>query len=63
MQSNYLTSIYPAHALLRAWIEEDKTYAAAKGKGGPARIRDIVFISSAAALCNVPGYIAYAGMS
>ncbi|KAI8240590.1 3-ketodihydrosphingosine reductase tsc10 [Colletotrichum sp. SAR 10_99] len=45
-----------AHSLLKLWIDEDK-----KSSGNERqKTRQLIFISSAAALCNVPGYIAYA---
>ncbi|KAF0328282.1 short chain dehydrogenase [Colletotrichum asianum] len=56
MQNNYLTSAFPAHSLLKLWIDEDKKSSGNEGQ----KTRQLVFISSAAALCNVPGYIAYA---
>ncbi|KAI8272615.1 3-ketodihydrosphingosine reductase tsc10 [Colletotrichum sp. SAR 10_98] len=44
------------HSLLKLWIDEDK-----KSSGNERqKTRQLIFISSAAALCNVPGYIAYA---
>lgn len=57
MQNNYLTSAFPAHSLLKLWIDEDKKSSGNEGQ----KTRQLIFISSAAALCNVPGYIAYAG--
>ncbi|KAF4906484.1 3-ketodihydrosphingosine reductase tsc10 [Colletotrichum viniferum] len=56
MQNNYLTSAFPAHSLLKLWIDEDKKSSGNEGQ----KTRHLIFISSAAALCNVPGYIAYA---
>ncbi|KAF4903468.1 3-ketodihydrosphingosine reductase tsc10 [Colletotrichum fructicola] len=56
MQNNYLTSAFPAHSLLKLWIDEDKKSSGNEGQ----KTRQLIFISSAAALCNVPGYIAYA---
>ncbi|CAI0642211.1 unnamed protein product [Colletotrichum noveboracense] len=56
MQNNYLTSAFPAHSLFKLWIDEDKKSSGNEGQ----KTRQLIFISSAAALCNVPGYIAYA---
>ncbi|KAL0942753.1 short chain dehydrogenase [Colletotrichum truncatum] len=56
MQNNYLTSVFPSHSILKLWIEDDKSNAVI----GAKKTRQLIFISSAAALCNVPGYIAYA---
>ncbi|KAK2007434.1 short chain dehydrogenase [Colletotrichum eremochloae] len=56
MQNNYLTSVFPAHSILKLWIEQDEMQPS---KGG-RKTRQLIFISSASALCNVPGYIAYA---
>ncbi|WQF80929.1 Putative short-chain dehydrogenase/reductase SDR, NAD(P)-binding domain superfamily [Colletotrichum destructivum] len=57
MRKNYLTSAYPAHALLRLWTRDDRR----QGQPSSARpkLRQLVFISSAAAFANVPGYAAY----
>ncbi|KAF4419098.1 3-ketodihydrosphingosine reductase tsc10 [Colletotrichum fructicola] len=44
------------HSLLKLWIDEDKKSSGNEGQ----KTRQLIFISSAAALCNVPGYIAYA---
>jgi 3-dehydrosphinganine reductase len=58
MQINYFTAAYPAQALLKLWIEDDKK-AEATHPSGPAKLRQIVFINSAAGLCALPGYGAY----
>lgn len=57
MENNYLTSAYPAQSMIKQWIEDDKT----NGQGAQ-KVKQLVFVSSASTLCNIPGYIAYAGM-
>lgn len=57
MEANYLTSAYPAHTMIKQWIEDDKV----NGREGQKKTRQLVFVNSASALCNIPGYIAYAG--
>ncbi|CAG8955554.1 hypothetical protein HYFRA_00009508 [Hymenoscyphus fraxineus] len=54
MKNNYYTSAYMAHWMLRAWIEDDKT-----AERETPRLRQIVFINSAAAFLGLPGYTAY----
>lgn len=56
MQRNYFTSLYPTHTLLRLWRDDDcVSYTTLVGQ----RLRQVVFVCSAAAFANVPGYIAY----
>ncbi|KAK2736917.1 short chain dehydrogenase reductase family [Colletotrichum kahawae] len=50
MQNNYLTSAFPAHSLLKLWIDEDQKSSGNEGQ----KTRQLIFISSAAALCNPP---------
>ncbi|KAL8283015.1 hypothetical protein RB597_010417 [Gaeumannomyces tritici] len=71
MRKNYFTSAYPAHALLRLWTRDDRRRNAASSSSSPPaaaqgqepkpkpKLRRLAFVSSAAALANVPGYIAY----
>lgn len=59
MNNNYYASLYPAQAILRAWIHDDDS---AEILGSP-RVRSIVFVNSTASLTPIPGYIAYSGMS
>ncbi|KAF2116455.1 short chain dehydrogenase [Lophiotrema nucula] len=55
MKNNYYTSLYPARAVLKAWVEDDRdSKALAKPKE-----RKIVFVNSTASLCPAPGYLAY----
>lgn len=60
MRNNYLTSAYAAHTAFRLWVEDDKQQE--NQNKGPRKTRQIVFISSAAALVGFPGYVAYARM-
>ncbi|KAL0935777.1 short chain dehydrogenase [Colletotrichum truncatum] len=64
MRKNYLTSAYPSHALLRLWTRDDRrqntsSLAATTVPKPNPKLRQIIFISSAAAFANVPGYVAY----
>ncbi|KAF1961794.1 short chain dehydrogenase [Byssothecium circinans] len=60
MQSNYFTAAYAAQALLKLWIDDDKSCGSASSPARkPLRHRQIIFINSAAAFAPIPGYIAY----
>ena len=59
MKSNYYTSAYSAQAMLRIWTEGDQNQ---KAQGVSQKLRQIIFINSAAAFVGMPGYSAYAGM-
>ncbi|KAF4997925.1 hypothetical protein FGRMN_3516 [Fusarium graminum] len=59
MANNYLTSAYPAQAMLKLWIEDDKRSKSSTNRRYGPRRRQLVFVSSAAALVAFPGYIAY----
>lgn len=56
MRNNYYSSAYAAKSMLDIWTEDDK-----KGTtpGPHPRLRQIVFINSAAAFVALPGSIAY----
>ncbi|KAL9132083.1 MAG: hypothetical protein Q9217_000119 [Psora testacea] len=54
MRNNYLTAAFAAQSMLKLWTEDDKN---AKASGD--RLRQIVFIASAAAFVGLPGYTAY----
>jgi len=54
MKNNYYTSAYMAQAMLKIWTEDD-----GKAETASPRLRQIVFINSAAAFIGLPGYIAY----
>jgi 3-dehydrosphinganine reductase len=58
MNLNYYTAAYPAQTLLKMWVEDDKRVQSAR-TSSPTRLRQIVFINSAAALLPLPGYAAY----
>ncbi|KAJ6442335.1 short chain dehydrogenase/reductase family oxidoreductase [Purpureocillium lavendulum] len=58
MTNNYLTSAFPAQAMLKLWTDDDKHFDA-NGHGRGPRKRKIVFVSSAAAFVAFPGYVAY----
>jgi 3-dehydrosphinganine reductase len=63
MANNYLTSAYPAQAMLKLWTSDDKKFEApARGKSAP-KTRQLVFVSSAAAFAAIPGYTAYTRQS
>ena len=57
MNNNYYTSLYPAQAVLRLWVEDDKTAASPS----TPKVRRMIFVNSSAALIPVPGYVAYSG--
>lgn len=61
LRNNYLTSAYAAHALFRIWTEHDRRVLKenSSSPNSARKTRRIVFISSAAALVGLPGYIAY----
>ncbi|KAJ3490405.1 hypothetical protein NLG97_g5790 [Lecanicillium saksenae] len=58
MHNNYFTSLYPAKSILGIWTEEDAQFAASPIDGAP-KLRQIVFVSSAAAFVALPGSVAY----
>lgn len=59
MTNNYLTSAYPAQAMLKLWTEDDKRFQQKGDFKESPRQRKVVFISSAAAFVALPGYVAY----
>ncbi|KAG5665010.1 hypothetical protein KAF25_008744 [Fusarium avenaceum] len=59
MTNNYLTSAYPAQAMLKLWIEDDKSSKPVTRQKNSSRRRQLIFVSSAAALVAFPGYVAY----
>ena len=54
MRNNYFTAAYAAQSILKIWTEDDK-----KAEPSGPRLRQIVFINSAAAFLGMPGYAAY----
>lgn len=56
MKNNYYSSAYAAKSLIDIWTQDDKNggFQAAK-----PRLRQIIFINSAAAFLGIPGSIAY----
>lgn len=54
MSNNYFTAAYIAQTMLKLWVEDDK-----RSQTASARLRQIVFINSAAAFLGVPGYTTY----
>lgn len=54
MRNNYFTAAYAAQSILKIWTEDDKTTETSN-----PRLRQIVFINSAAAFLGMPGYVAY----
>jgi 3-dehydrosphinganine reductase len=52
--NNYFTAAYAAQSILKVWKEDDK-----KAETSSPRLRQIVFINSAAALLGIPGYAAH----
>ncbi|RYP61587.1 hypothetical protein DL770_009764 [Monosporascus sp. CRB-9-2] len=55
MVNNYYSSVYPAQAVLRRWVEDD-----ANAEIPPCpRTRKIIFVNSSASLIPTPGYLAY----
>ena len=63
MRKNYLTSAYSAHVMLQMWTEDDKESQNRSQQTPIHKVRQIVFVSSAAAFVGFPGYIAYTSMS
>ena len=59
MTSNYYSSLYPAQAVFKRWVEDD---AAANTSSVPT-VRKLVFVNSTASLIALPGYVAYSGMN
>ena len=55
MRNNYFTAAYPAQSILKMWTEDDTQTA----QTSSAKLRQIVFINSAAAFLGMPGYVAY----
>ena len=56
MKNNYYSSAYAAKSMLGIWTEDDKRGAAPAPR---PKLRQIVFINSAAAFLGLPGSIAY----
>ena len=56
MRNNYFTAAYAAQSMLKMWTED-----AEKAEIASPRLRQIVFINSAAAFLGMPGYAAYTG--
>ena len=54
MKNNYFSAAHAAQSTLKMWIEDD-----GKPKPPPCKLRQIVFINSAAAFVGLPGYAAY----
>ncbi|KAL9119243.1 MAG: hypothetical protein Q9187_004203 [Circinaria calcarea] len=54
MRKNYFTAAYSAQSILKIWTEDDQ-----KTTTPSSRLRQIVFINSAAAFVGIPGYVAY----
>ncbi|KAF2877770.1 putative short chain dehydrogenase/ reductase [Massariosphaeria phaeospora] len=66
MANNYYSSLYPAQAALRLWVQDDRDAKAnelekksEKDVVVAAKERKIVFVNSSAALVPMPGYGAY----
>ncbi|KAJ5675617.1 hypothetical protein N7462_008514 [Penicillium macrosclerotiorum] len=59
MTNNYLTSAYPAQAILKLWTEDDKSFQPPSGRKSRPKTRQLVFVSSAAAFIALPGYTVY----
>lgn len=57
MRNNYYTAAYSAHSMFKLWIEDDKNSECPRL--GTPKLRQIVFINSAAAFVGIPGYISY----
>lgn len=53
-RNNYFTAAYAAQSILRIWTEDDQ-----KARRSSSKLRQIVFINSAAAFLGLPGYAAY----
>ena len=58
MRKNYFTAAYAAQLILKLWTED-----AELTETSTPRLRQIVFINSAAAFLGIPGYAAYTGRS
>ena len=56
MKNNYYSSANAAKSMLDIWTENDKAEAQTDPR---PRLRQIIFISSAAAFLGLPGSIAY----
>ena len=56
MDSNYLSSVYIAHAALRSWLAPDSAVSSPSPTAAP---RHIIFTSSIAAFCPVVGFSPY----
>ncbi len=54
MRNNYFTAAYATQSMLKLWTEDDRTTETSS-----LRLRQIVFINSAAAFLGLPGYAAY----
>ncbi|KAJ8109600.1 hypothetical protein ONZ43_g6088 [Nemania bipapillata] len=65
MKNNYFTAAYAAKSMLDIWIEDDRKEAISftgsfpNGKAEKEKLRQIIFISSAAAFVCLPGSVAY----
>ncbi|KAK2748479.1 putative secondary metabolism biosynthetic enzyme [Myotisia sp. PD_48] len=57
MKNNYYSSAYAAKSMLDIWIEEDEKKLSTPGSH--PKLRQIIFINSAAAFLGLPGSIAY----
>ncbi|KAI6093203.1 hypothetical protein F4821DRAFT_253181 [Hypoxylon rubiginosum] len=55
MTNNYYSSLYPAQAVLKRWIQDD---ANAEIPPSP-KLRKIIFVNSSVSLVLAPGYLAY----
>ena len=55
MRNNYFTAAYAAQSILKMWTEDDAQTA----QTSSPKLRQIVFINSAAAFLGMPGYVAY----
>ncbi|KAI1390362.1 uncharacterized protein F4822DRAFT_233968 [Hypoxylon trugodes] len=55
MTNNYYSSVYPAQAVLKQWVEDDSVSMIPKSP----KIRKIIFVNSSASLVPAPGYLAY----
>lgn len=64
MEGNYLTAVFAAQAALKIWKEDDKQTLRQEdtNPASKLRVRQVVFVSSTAALVAVPGYDAYTRM-
>jgi 3-dehydrosphinganine reductase len=63
MTNNYLTSAYPAQAMLKLWINDDKNSKPVANSKPVTKARQLVFVSSAAAFAAIPGYTVYTRQS